>query len=250
MFKKLLVATAAMLLSATSVAGISLSGLYEGTLDSHGAYTQDITTTMKGASGNSTVTVVLDNAFDIDDMYVETTTGPLTFTLGDKSGDDPDSVSIGVKATSGGFTVGLNQVSGGSATIDVGGALAGITFNVTDVTNSERETTATYEVAGVKATVVHNKVTAGNNIDTTLTTTLAGLTLSANHDSNADGTSENGGSVSRVFEGLGTVKAEMSKTGADVTTKTFSLTRGIWTGEWEKVGSADGVTTLKASLAF
>ncbi len=42
----------------------------------------------------------------------------------------------------------------------------------------------------------------------------------------------------------------MSKTGAGVTTKTFSLTRGIWTGEWEKVGSADGVTTLKASLAF
>ena len=250
MFKKLLVATAAMAISASTYAGISLSGLYEGTLDSHGAYTQDITTTMKGTSGSSTVTVVLDGAFDIDDMYVETTTGPLTFTLGDKSGDDPDSVSIGVKATSGGYTVGLNQVSGGSATIDVGGALAGITFNVTDVTNSERETTATYEVAGVKATVVHNKVTAGNNIDTTIATTMGGLTLSANHDSNADGTSENGGSVSRVFEGLGTVKAEMSKTGAGVTTKTFSLTRGIWTGEWEKVGSADGVTTLKASLAF
>jgi len=36
MFKKLLVATAAMAISATSFAGISLSGLYEGTLDSHG----------------------------------------------------------------------------------------------------------------------------------------------------------------------------------------------------------------------
>ena len=32
MFKKLLVATAAMAVSATSLAGISLSGLYEGTL--------------------------------------------------------------------------------------------------------------------------------------------------------------------------------------------------------------------------
>ena len=68
MFKKLLVATAAMAISATTFAGISLSGLYEGTLDSHGAYTQDITTTMKGTSGSSTVTVVLDGAFDIDDM--------------------------------------------------------------------------------------------------------------------------------------------------------------------------------------
>jgi hypothetical protein len=250
MFKKLLVATAAMAISASTYAGISLSGLYEGTLDSHGAYTQDVTTTLKGTSGSSTVTVVLDGAFDIDDMYVETTTGPLTFKLGDSSGDDPDSVSIGVTATSGGFTVGLNQVSGGSTTIDVGGALAGITFAVTDVTASTRETTATYAVAGVTAKVVHNTVTAGNNIDTTLTTVLGGLTLSANHDSNADGTSENEGSVSKALEGLGTVKAEMSKTGAGVTTKTFSLTRGIWTGEWEKVGSADGVTTLKASLAF
>jgi hypothetical protein len=250
MFKKLLAATAAMAISVTTFAGISLSGLYEGTLDSHGAYTQDVTTTMKGTSGNSTVTVVLDGAFDIDDMYVETTTGPLTFTLGDKSGDDPDVVSIGVKATSGGFTVGLNQVSGGSTTLDVGGALAGITFNVTDVTNSERETTATYEVAGLKATVVHNTVTAGNNIDTTLTTVLGGLTLSANHDSNADGTSENEGSVSKLLEGLGTVKVLLSKTSADVTTKELSLTRGIWTGTWSKVGSADGVTSLKASLAF
>ena len=250
MFKKLLVATAAMAVSATSLAGISLSGLYEGTLDSHGAYTQDITTTMKGTSGSSTVTVVLDTAFDIDDMYVETTTGPLTFKLGDSSGDDPDVVSIGVTATSGGFTVGLSQDSGENTELNVGGALAGITFNVTDVTNSERETTATYEVAGLKATVVHNTVTAGNNIDTTLTTVLGGLTLSANHDSNADGTSENEGSVSRLFEGLGTVKVLMSKTSADVTTKELSLTRGIWTGTWSKVGSADGVTTLKASLAF
>jgi hypothetical protein len=75
MFKKLLVATAAMAVSATTFAGISLSGLYEGTLDSHGAYTQDIHTTMKGTSGNSAITVVLDKDFAVDDMYVETTTG-------------------------------------------------------------------------------------------------------------------------------------------------------------------------------
>ena len=60
MFKKLLVATAAMAVSATTFAGISLSGLYEGTLDSHGTYAQDIHTTMKGTSGASSVTVVLD----------------------------------------------------------------------------------------------------------------------------------------------------------------------------------------------
>ena len=250
MFKKLLVATAAMAVSATTFAGISLSGLYEGTLDSHGAYTQDIHTTMKGTSGNSAITVVLDKDFAVDDMYVETTTGPLTFTLGDKSGDDPDSTVLGVTMKAGAITLGLNQISGGDTTIDASGTLGGITVAMTAVTSTTRETTGTFAAGGLSTTVVYNKVAAGNNIDVTVSTTVAGLTLSANHDSNADGTSENEGSVSKALVGLGTVKGTMGKTGAGVTTKGFSLTRGIWTGEWEQVGSADGVTTLKATLAF
>ena len=250
MLKKLLVATAAMAISATTFAGISLSGLYEGTLDSHDAYTQDIHTTMKGTSGNSSVTVVLDKDFSVDDMYVETTTGPLTFKIGDSSGDDPDSTVLGVTMKAGAITLGLNQISGGNTTIDASGTLGGITVAMTDVTSTTRETTGTFAAGGLSTTVVYNKVAAGNNIDVTVSTTVAGLTLSANHDSNADGTSENEGSVSKALVGLGTVKGTMGKTGAGVTTKGFSLTRGIWTGEWEQVGSADGVTTLKATLAF
>ena len=250
MFKKLMVATAAMIVSATTFAGISLSGLYEGTLDSHGAYTQDIHTTMKGTSGNSSVTVVLDENFAVDDMYVETTTGPLTFKIGDSSGDDPDSTVLGVTMKAGAVTVGLNQISGGATTIDASTTLGGISVAMTDVTNTTRETTAIYTAAGVTATVVYNKVTAGNNIDVTMATTVAGLTLSANHDSNADGTTANEGSVSKALVGLGTVKGTMGKTGAGVTTKGFSLTRGIWTADWTKTGTADGVSTLKATLAF
>ncbi len=250
MLKKLLVATAAMAISATTFAGISLSGLYEGTLDSHGAYTQDIHTTMKGTSGNSSVTVVLDKDFSVDDMYVETTTGPLTFKIGDSSGDDPDSTVLGVTMNAGAITLGLNQISGGNTTIDASTTLGGIAVSMTDVTATTRETTGTFAAGGLSTTVVYNKVTAGNNIDVTVSTTVAGLTLSANHDSNADGTSTNEGSVSKALVGLGTVTGTMSKTSAGVTTKGFSLTRGIWTGEWEQVGSADGVTTLKATLAF
>ena len=250
MLKKLLVATAAIAVSATTSAGISLSGLYEGTLDSHGAYTQDIHTTLKGTSGNSTITVVLDKDFAVDDMYVETTTGPLTFTLGDKSGDDPDSTVLGVTMKAGAITLGLNQISGGDTTVDASTTLGGIAIAMTDVTSTTRETTGTYTAAGVTAKVIHNKVTAGNNIDVTVSTTVAGLALSANHDSNADGTSENEGSVSKALVGLGTVKGTMSKTGAGVTTKGFSLTRGIWTADWTKTGTADGVSTLKATLAF
>ena len=250
MLKKLLVTTVAMAISATTFAGISLSGLYEGTLDSHGAYTQDITTTMKGTQGNSTVTVVLDKDFAVDDMYVETTTGPLTFKIGDWSGDDPDSTVLGVTMKAGAITIGLNQISGGSTTVDASGVVGGITLAVTDVTDSAREITGTYSLSNIKTVVVYNKVAAGNNIDTTVSTTLAGLTLSANHDSNADGTSANEGSVSKDLLGLGVVKVTLGKTSADVNTKEISLTRGIWTANWAQTGSADGVATLKASLAF
>ena len=196
------------------------------------------------------MTVVLDKDFSVDDMYVETTTGPLTFKIGDSSGDDPDSTVLGVTMKAGAITLGLNQISGGNTTIDASTTLGGIAVSMTDVTATTRETTGTFAAGGLSTTVVYNKVTAGNNIDVTVSTTVAGLTLSANHDSNADGTSTNEGSVSKALVGLGTVTGTMSKTSAGVTTKGFSLTRGIWTGEWEQVGSADGVTTLKASLAF
>ena len=54
----------------------------------------------------------------------------------------------------------------------------------------QQEKPQDFTAAGVTATVVYNKVTAGNNIDVTVATTVAGLTLSANHDSNADGTTD------------------------------------------------------------
>ena len=252
MFKKLLVATAAMAVSATSLAGISLSGLYEGTLDSHGTYAQDIHTTMKGTAGASSVTVVLDKDFSVDDMYVESTAGVLTLKIGDWSGDDPDSTKIGVTTTVGAYTVGLSQVSGGSTTIDASGTIGGIAVAVTDVAAETRETTASITSGGITAKVVHNKVTAGHNMEATVGTTLAGMALEVVHDRNAAAANDNQVSVSRVLGTLGTVKGTYNKTDAatPVVTKTVELTRGIWTASWSQVDSADATTSLKASLSF
>ena len=229
MFKKLLVATAAMAVSATTFAGISLSGLYEGTLDSHGTYSQDIHTTMKGTSGASSVTVVLDKDFSVDDMWVESSAGPLTLKIGDWSGDDPDSTKISVSTTLGAYTVAM-----------------------TNVTNDERETTASITSAGVTAKVVHNKVTAGHNAEVTVGTTVAGLGLEVVHDRNAGATNDNEVSVSRALGTLGTVKGTYNKTDAatPVVTKTVELTRGIWTASWSQVDSADATTKLEAKLSF
>jgi hypothetical protein len=239
MFKKLLVATAAMAVSATSLAGISLSGLYEGTLDSHGTYAQDIHTTMKGTAGASSVTVVLDKDFSVDDMWVESTAGVLT-------------LKIGVTTTLGAYTVGLSQVSGGSTEIDASGTIGGIAVAMTNVASEERETTASITSAGVTAKVVHNKVTAGHNSEITVGTTVMGLGLEAVMDRNAGATNDNEVSVSRAIGTLGTVKGTWNKTDAatPVTTKTVELTRGIWTGSWSQVDSADATVKLEAKLSF
>ncbi len=260
MFNKLLAAAAAMLLSATTFAGISLTGEYEGTLDSHGTYTQDIETTLKGTSGNSAVTVVLDEAFAVDDLYVETTVGVLTFKLGDYSGSNPDVTKLGVTATVGDYTVGLNQESGGSTTIDVGANLGGIDVDVTNITNDLRKTTAAYTIAGLNLTVKHQKVGDVNQIQSDVSTVIGavegvgGFTITGDVNQNAarnafeDGSY--GGSVSTTVAGLGTLKGEGHITSADVKTYSLAVTRGIWTAEWEKVGNADGVTSLKAVLTF
>ena len=252
MFKKLLVATAAMAVSATSLAGISLSGLYEGTLDSHGTYTDDIHTTMKGTSGASSVTVVLDKDFSVDDMWVESTAGVLTLKIGDWSGDDPDVTKIGVSTKLGAYTVGLSQVSGGSTEVDASGTIGGIALAMTNVTAYTRETTASITSAGVTAKVVHNKVTAGHNSEVTVGTTVMGLGLEAVMDRNAGATNYNEFSVSRAIGTLGTVKGIWNKTDAatPVTTKTVELTRGIWTGSWKQIDSADATVSLKAKLSF
>ncbi len=260
MFKKLLVAAAAMALSATTFAGISLTGEYEGTLDSHGTYTQDIETTLKGTSGNSTVTVVLDEAFAVDDLYVETTVGALTFKLGDYSGSDPDVTKLGVTAAVGDYTVGLNQESGGATTVDVGGKFAGIDVDVTNITNDLRKTTAAYTVAGLDLGVIHQKVGDVNQIQSDVSTVIGavegvgGFTITGESNQNAardafeDGSY--GGSVSTVVAGLGTLKTEGHITEASVKTYSLAVTRGIWTAEWEKAGSADGVSSLKAVLTI
>jgi len=258
--KTFIAALAAFLMSTASIAGVALSGKYTGTLNDSGVYTQDLETTIKGTADNSTVTVVIDEALDIDDLYVESILGALTFKLGDYSGDDPDVTKLNVTTTVGPITVGATQTSGGATTFDAGGTFAGITVNSTNITNTARKTTAAYSVAGLDLTVKHQKVGDVNQIQSDVSTVIGavegvgGITITGDVNQNAardafeDGSY--GGSVSRAIAGLGTLKGEGHITSADVKTYSLAITRGIWTAEWEKAGSADGVTSLKAVLTF
>ena len=68
--KQIIAAMAAMVISASSIAGIALSGKYTGTLNDSGVYTQDLTTTLVGNSAAGAVTVTLDKDFAVDDLQL------------------------------------------------------------------------------------------------------------------------------------------------------------------------------------
>ena len=258
--KKLLIAAVAALMSASSIASIALSGKYTGTLNDSGTYTQDLTTTLVGASAHGAVTVTLDKDFAVDDMFVESTIAGIKFKLGEVD----DVTSIGASTTIGPITVGANQVSGGSTTFDASGTFAGVTVASTNITNDARATTATYSVAGLALEVQHAKSGTDHQVEivaskhlggtTTIDGTTGGFTVSVDKNQNAandafeDGSI--GGSVSTAIGGLGTVTASGHKTSADVKTIGLSVTSGIFTAAWDKVGDADGALSLKAVVSF
>ena len=258
--KKLIAAMAALLMSATSVASIALSGSYTGTLNDSGVYTQDLTTTLVGSNAAGAVTVTLDKDFAVDDMFVESTIGGIKFKLGEVD----DVTSIGASTTIGPITVGVNQVSGGSVTFDASGSLAGVTVASTNVTSDARATTASYKVAGVSLEVQHAKSGADHQVEivaakhlggtTTIDGTTGGFTVSVDKNQNVDNDAFEdgsiGGSVATEIGGLGTVTASGHKTSADVKTIGLSVTSGIFTAAWDKVGSADGALSLKAVVTF
>ena len=258
--KKIIAALAAFLMSTASIAGVALSGKYTGTLDDSGVYTQDLVTTLVGASAAGSVTVTLDKDFAVDDMFVETTLGGIKFKLGEVD----DVTSIGASTAIGPITVGVNQVSGGATTFDASGTFAGVTVASTDITSDARATTASYSLAGVALSLEHAKVGTAHQVEvqasrhiggtTTIDGTTGGFTVSVDRNQNADNDAFQdgswGGSVATDIGGLGTVTASGHLTSADVKSYGLSVTSGIFTGAFDKTGTADGVLSLKAVVAF
>jgi len=262
---KFLIAAAAALFSANSFAAIALSGEYTGTLNDSGVYTQDLATTLVGSSAAGAVTVTLDETMAVDDLYVESTLAGVKFKLGDWSGTDADFSKLNASTTVGPATVGVTQVSGGATTFDAGMTLAGVKVDVTNITNTARSTTASAKVAGFSVDVEHAKVGTDHQLQLGASRTImastdangvtsGGWTISVDRGQNAardayeDGAM--GGSISTSVAGIGTVKGEVSNSKTDVKTYGLSVTSGIFTGSWDKVGSADGALSLKAVVKF
>ena len=155
-------------------------------------------------------------------------------------------------------------MSGGSVTFDASGSFAGVTVASTDITNDARATKASYSLAGVALTVEHAKSGTDHQVEvqasrhiggtTTIDGTTGGFTVSVDHNQNADNDAFEdgswGGSVATDIGGLGTVTASGHLTSADVKSYGLSVTSGIFTGAWDKTGTADGVLSLKAVVSF
>jgi hypothetical protein len=243
---KLLIAAAAVTLSTASLAQVSISGDYEGTLTQAGVYTQTLDLKLVGSTPFGSVTTIVDETQTMTDLYATAKLRSVDLTLG-----LVESVStIKASTTVGGMTVTVSKPSGGKESLDVKGKFGGIDVTVEDVTRSDRETTIGTTIAGLTSTVSYQKTTAGTVLDLDTSTKIGGFTVALEHDKAADDTTSNGGSVSMPLGLVGTVKGGVSIASTDVKTYTLEVTQGILTGKWEKVGTADGVVSVVAKMSF
>jgi len=249
---KLLLAAAAVTLSTASAqASVAISGDYEGTLTQAGVYSQTLDLKLVGSTPFGSVTTVVDETNTITDLYATAKLRGVDLTLGNMTIDDVANTSI-IKASTqvGGMTVCVSKPSGGKESLDVKGKFGGIDVTVEDITRSDRETTIGTTIAGLTSTVGYQKTTAGTVLDLDTSTKIGGFTVALEHDKAADDTTSNGGSVSMPLGLVGTVKGGVSIASTDVKTYTLEVTQGILTGKYEKIGTADGVVSVIAKMSF
>lgn len=243
---KFLLAAAAATLSTASLAQVAISGAYEGTLSQDGTYAQTLDLKLVGSTPFGSVTTIVDETNTITDLYATAKLRGVDLTLG-----TVESVStIKASTTVGGMTVTMSKPSGGKESLDIKGKFGGIDVTVEDLTRSDRETTIGTTLAGVTSTVSYQKTTAGTVLDIDASTKVGGFTVALEHDKAADDTTSNGGSISMPLGLVGTVKGGVSIASTDVKTYTLEVTQGILTGKWEKVGTADGVISAIAKISF
>ena len=243
---KLLMAAAAVTLSTSAHASVTISGDYEGILTQAGVYSQTLDLKLIGSTPYGSVTTIVDETNTITDLYATAKLRGVDLTLG-----TVESVStIKASTTVGGMTVTMSKPSGGKESLDIKGKFGGIDVTVEDLTRSDRETTVGTTLAGVTSTVSYQKTTAGTVLDIDASTKVGGLTVALEHDKAADDTSSNGGSISMPLGLVGTVKGGVSIASTDVKTYTLEVTQGILTGKYEKVGTADGVVSVGVKISF
>ena len=183
MFKSITAAVAAFSLSAVSFADISITGAYEGEFSNGGSgayeYTQDLDLTLKGKSGESVVTVMLedlgtdenDGTVSTSQVWIDTKVAGLDVMAGKKKGQNGNGLlqkaSAASQKFSAGTTVGpvgvkVTQASGdGNAKVDASFEVAGVSVNAQNVNNDTRFISASTDLQGLSLAVETQEASAG-----------------------------------------------------------------------------------------
>ena len=179
MKKQILAAVAASMVSAYSIADISITGAYEGVIsNSTGAstYTDDLDLTIKGRNGDTTVTATLEDmsggqAVTSTQVYIDTKLEGINFRGGNYKGQNGNGLLQKKSAASNkmklstsvsGVGLAVSQGSGdGNAKVDASFDLSGVSIKAQNVNNDTRFVSASAKVNGIGVDVETQEASAG-----------------------------------------------------------------------------------------
>ena len=285
MNKNLIAVLAATTMTA-SIAAVDFTGNYEGTFTdgNPGAatYTQDLDLKLVGTSGESKVTVMMEDltggsTVTANQVFVETSIEGLGLKAGNYKNQNGSGLMQKKSAVTNQFEVGttvagasltLGQVSGDSqTTVDASMDIAGMNVNVQNVSASDRFITIVANFFGLGTTVETQETAVGRNTALSANATVAGLDLTSVvvdvNDATAvtqdDGilgdisSANNGdtvvGGVVSTATSIGTVTGKMYDIN-DAKTYVAEIERGALTVGYAKTDNLDGVTTAEVNVAF
>jgi hypothetical protein len=275
-------------LSTTAIAGISITGNYEGTFTDGNpgasSYAQDLDLTLKGnVTDGTSVTVTFEDltggsTVTSTQLFLETRIEGLNF----KGGNYKSQNGTGLMQSEGavtnqfelgtniaGFGISVGQTSGDSnSAADVTGSIAGIDITVQNITNDTRYISAATSVSGLDIIVEAQETTSTTtNTGVSISTTVAGMTVTGvaiDVEDTTGITQDDGilGDISNAVNGktvtgivastdtvLGTVTGKYIVKNDD-TTYVGKLKRGIMEYGYSKTENTDGVFDAVLSVSF
>ena len=244
---------------------VSVTGTYEGTASVDATtkdltYTQSLDLVVLGNGPHGTVTMKIDEAGDVGDLYLDTNLFNFDVRLGKV--DSVTGIEVGTSIA--GFTVSVHKAtgSGGATTVDASTVFGPINLSGEDVLDDDRLLSAGMEIAGIDVGGSYQNTTTGTNTILDAGLGIQGISVDVAHASIGDasvtktGTSKhallgtmttatNGTSVKGVKASLGDLSAKLVNLNSN-NTYTLSLERGIMTYSYEKVSG--GASTVSAGV--
>ena len=244
---------------------VSVTGTYEGTASVDATtkdltYTQSLDLVVLGNGPHGTVTMKIDEAGDVGDLYLDTNLFNFDVRLGKV--DSVTGIEVGTSIA--GFTVSVHKAtgSGGATTVDASTVFGPINLSGEDVLDDDRLLSAGMEIAGIDVGGSYQNTTTGTNTILDAGLGIQGISVDVAHASIGDasvtktGSSKhallgtmtsatNGTSVKGVKASLGDLSATLVNLNSN-NTYTLALSRGIMTYSYEKVSG--GASTVSAGV--